>query len=330
MSWPNRLALLATLLFLTGTVWAQEGVIDDIKTPLESEIEENREVNLFTETIKIISASKKIFVVTNSNQQLGQGDFVSLVLENNLAIRALVAKVHDGNAGLKVLKIYSLTQWGRLRRGQNVQIIRGDDSRFGKKTEVAVAPAEEAPKIKTEDDLYNSTAIIDDDPELEDDSKRHIKPDNVLSVGLGFTTVDDAEGGEKRGNAFSGAWAYQFTDNWFAEFFYGRTAFDNYPGDGAQTVINNVVGRLKYNFKAPLYSFIMPYLGFQSQTVSSPNAGEVPGDIVQAERERELIDDLKKTGVVVGVTLMRRLVPGWFVKADLGTDVLNVGVAIEF
>jgi len=27
---------------------------------------------------------------------------------------------------------------------------------------------------------------------------------------------------------------------------------------------------------------------------------------------------------------MRRLVPGWFIKADLGTDILQLGFAIEF
>ena len=326
MGWLFSTVLVSTLLFFSFLTYAQD-VVEDIKTPLETV---TAETGLFTETIKIISASKKIFVLTNSNQQLAQGDFVSLVMDNNLAVRALVAKAHDGNVGLKILKIYSVTQWGRLRKGQDVQIIRGDDSMFGKKVEAAPTVAEEEPKIKTEDDLYNSTAVIDDDPELEDDSKRHIKPDNVISVGLGFLNVKDPEGGSTRGNVIGGAWAFQFTDNWFAELFYGNTRLNSYPGDSKQTVINNVVGRLKYNFKAPLYSFIMPYIGFQSQTVSSPDAGKNLTDPVLIQREEDAIDDLRKTGLVFGVTLLRRLVPGWFVKADLGTDVINVGVAIEF
>lgn len=325
MGWHRSFFLISTLLFLTGTTFAQ-GVLEDIRTPLESSSSEG---SLFTETIKIISASKKIFVLTNSNQQLGQGDFVTLILDNNKAARALVAKTYDGNAGLKIIKIYSLTQWGRMRKNLNVQIIRGDDSYFGKKEETAPTIAEEAPKIKTEDDLYNGV-VIEDDPELDDDTKRHIKPDNVISAGLGFANFDDAEGGGKRGMTISGAWAFQFTDNWFAELFYGRTSLQDFPGNQAQTVVNNVVGRIKYNFKAPLYSFIMPYVGFQSQTVSSPDAGKGNISATQAEKERNIVDDLNKTGIVVGVTLLRRLVPGWFVKADLGTDVLSVGVAIEF
>lgn len=327
MGWLHSLFFVSTLLFLTDVGMAQD-VVDDIKAPLEAE--ESAATGLFSETIKIISASKKIFVLSNNNQQLGQGDFVSLVLENNLAVRALVAKVHEGNAGLKILKIYSLTQWGRLRRGQEVQILRGDDSMFGKKAEPTVVTTEEAPRINTEEDLYSKTIIDDEDPELDDDSKRHIKPDNVISAGIWFMTEDDAEGGSKRGTTITGAWAFQFTDNWFGEIFYARTGLQDFPGEGAETVVNNFVGRLKYNFKAPLYSFIMPYIGFQSQTVSSPDAGNINGNASQAERELLIIDDLKKTGVVVGVTLLRRLVPGWFIKADLGTDVLNAGVAIEF
>lgn len=324
MGWLRSFFFTSTLLFLTGISFAQ-GVMEDIRTPLETGSSDS---SLFTETIKIISASKKIFVLTNSNQQLGQGDFVTLILDDNKAARALVAKTYDGNAGLKIIKIYSLTQWGRMRKNMNIQIIRGDDSYFGKK-EVTPQTVEEAPKIRTEEDLYNSV-VIDDDPELDDDNKRHIKPDNVISTGLGFANFDDAEGGSKRGMTISGAWAFQFTDNWFAELFYGRTSLGDFPGKQAQTIVNNVVGRLKYNFKAPLYSFIMPYIGFQSQTVSSPDAGKGNIDTVQAANEREIVDDLNKTGLVVGVTLLRRLVPGWFVKADLGTDVLSVGVAIEF
>src|SRR5690606_39406867 len=91
--------------------------------------------NVFTETIKIISGSKKIFIITNNNQQLTPGDFISLALDNNLAARALVAKNHQGQVGIKILKIYSLTQWSRLRCDLDVQIIRGDDSLFAKQPE---------------------------------------------------------------------------------------------------------------------------------------------------------------------------------------------------
>ncbi len=323
MGWPRLIIFLVTLLFLTSGSFAQT-LVEEAKAPLAAEASEG----VFVETIKIISASKKIFVLTNNNQQLGQGDFISLALDNKLAARAVVAKNYDGQTGIKILKIYSLAQWARLRKGQEVQVIRGDDSMFGKKVvESKVTPTEEAPKIKSEEDLFNDKVAVDDG-EFDDGSKRHIKPDNVISLGVGFLSAKDIENQEARSTQFSGAWAYQFTDNWFAEFVYARSQLEDYPAKGAQTLVNNVVGRLKYNFKAPLYSFIMPYIGFQSQTVSS-NAGKTGVAAVDAA-ELEVVDELKKTGPAFGVTLLRRLVPGWFVKADLGTDVLNLGVAIEF
>ncbi len=252
-----------------------------------------------------------------------------MALNNERAARAIVAKTHDGQAGLKILKIYSLNLWGRLRKGAEVQVVRGDDSLFGKKVEAKVEATEEAPKIRSEEDLYNSTVLDETGGEFDEDTKRHIRPDNVVSLGLGFVDLEDIEGGEKRGNQFAGAWAFQFQDNWFAELYYGRTSFTDYPSQGYQTVINNVVGRLKYNFKAPLYSFLMPYVGFRSQQVESPNAG-TSGSQTQRDREMDLVDAERKSGIVIGVTLLRRLVPGWFLKADLGSDVINVGAAIEF
>jgi hypothetical protein len=325
MGWLRLTILLLTLLFLTGLSYAQT-LVEEAKAPLSAESTEG----VFVETIKIISASKKIFILSNNNQQLGQGDFISLALDNKLAARAVVAKNYEGQTGIKILKIYSLSQWARLRKGQEVQIIRGDDSTFGKKVvETKVASTEEAPKIKSEDDLFNErVAVKDDDGEFDENSKRHIKPDNVISLGAGFISAKDLDNQEARATQFSGAWAYQFTDNWFAEFVYARSQLEDYPAKGAQTLVNNVVGRLKYNFKAPLYSFIMPYIGFRSQTVSS-NAGKT-GVAATDAAELEVVDELKQTGPAFGVTVLRRLVPGWFVKADLGTDVLNLGVAIEF
>jgi hypothetical protein len=92
-----------------------------------------------------------------------------------------------------------------------------------------------------------------------------------------------------------------------------------------------MTARLKYNIKGPAYTYFMPYIGFKSQTVSSPDAGKgTSNSPAQNEEELVVIDELAKTGPVFGVTLLRRLVPGWFIKADLGTDVLNVGFAIEF
>jgi hypothetical protein len=291
--------------------------------------------NVFNENIKIISNSKKIFILSNNNQQLMPGDYISLALDNNLAARAVVGKVHQGQVGIKILKIYSLAQWSKLKRDLEVQVIRGDDSRFGKKPEAAPAEEGSIAKIASEEDLYTGDVVISDDLEIIDENKnRHIKPDNVVSVYGAFLDANEvaSRGGTARATQLGVGWAFQFSDNYFAEALYGRAIFDGFPADGIQTLVNHVVGRVKFNIKGPLYIFFMPYIGYQSYTITSPDAGKdpTPASATANNEELDAIDELKRSGPVVGVTVLRRLVPGWFIKADIGTDVVNVGFAIEF
>ncbi len=331
VKFPKSLFLLFTLFLLVNSAYSQS-LVEEATAPLETE---NR-AGSFIETIKIISASKKIFVITNNNQLLGFGDFVSIGLEDKLAARALVAKNHQGNTALKIIKIYSLSQWSKLRKNLEVQIIRGDDSQFEKKTEETkeevVKSDEKEPSIKSEEDLYNDNLLTSDDGiDLNDDTKRHIKPDNVVGGMAGFFNAKNIEDDNVRGNVMAVSWAYQFTDNYFIEGYYGYTLLKNFPSGAANlsTGVSKMVARLKYNIKAPLYSFIMPYVGFSTQTANSPSAGK-GSNTTTNEQENEKVKELTKTSPVFGVTLLRRLVPGWFVKADLGTDVMNLGVAIEF
>ncbi len=313
--------------FLSVNSLHAQSLVQDASLPLEQSFGEN----VFPETIKIISESKKIFIISNNNQQLGPGDFISVALDDKLAARAVVAKVHQGQVGIKILKIYSVSQWARLRKNLDVIIVKGDDSGYGKKPEEKVVDGK---KIRDEDDLYSEDIVADDELGLIDEnSKRHIKPDNVISVSAAYFTADDINGGTARSNEFGGSWAYQFTDNFFVEGYYGIARLKNYPGDGISTATTHLIGRIKYNFKAPLYTYIMPYVGFQYYSVSSPEAGKGTDTQVtpqQKAAELKAIDDLKKSGPVVGVTVLRRLVPGWFFKADLGTDILGLGFAIEF
>jgi hypothetical protein len=324
----NRItALFIYLILCISTPALSQSLVDDANLSTSPEGSEN----VFTETIKIISGSKKIFILSNNNQQLGPGDFISLALDNNLAARAVVAKVHQGQVGIKILKIYSLSQWGRLRRNQDVQVVKGDDSLFGKKP-TAPKETEGEGKIKSEDDLYTGDVVVDDESGVfEENKNRHIKPDNIVGItGALFDAAEvESRGGTVRTNEFGISWAYQFSDNYFVEGIYGRALLDNFPGDGTQTLVNHLTARLKYNIKGPLYTFFMPYLGFHSYTVSSPDAGKTNNSVTN-EEQLTAIDNLKKSGPVFGMTVMRRLVPGWFIKADVGSDILNVGFAIEF
>lgn len=315
--------LLAVLLFnIPG--WSQS-LVDDANLYRGGD-----QSNVILETIKIISSSRRVFIITNNNQMLTPGDFISLALDDKLAARAVVAKVHQGQVGIKILKIYSMAQWTRLRRDLEVQVVRGDDSQFERKA--SPAPETTQPRIQNEDDLYTGDIMIEDDLAVFDDNKnRHIKPDNL--VGLHGSFLDAAEiesqGSNRRSIMVGLSWAYQFSDNYYIEGLYSRASFNDFPNDGKSTVVNSMVGRLKYNFKGPLYTFFQPYLGFRIQSVSSPDAGENTNPQISLE-EKVAIEDLEKSGVVFGVTVLRRLVPGWFVKANIGSDMINLGFSIEF
>jgi hypothetical protein len=286
----------------------------------------------FNETIKIISNSKRIFILSNNNQQLGPGDFISIAINNNLAARAVVAKTHQGNVGIKILKIYSLAYWGKLRRDMEVQIIKGDDSLFGKKTITETKQEPKTSKIKSEDDLYTGDVVVEDDVGVFDENKnRHIKPDNLVALTGAFFQAAEVEsrGGTVRTQEFGVSWAYQFADNYFVEGIYGRALLNAYPREGEQTLINHLTGRIKYNIKGPLYTFFMPYVGYHTYDVRSPGAGKTTNPATNNE-EINAIDNLKKSGPVFGITVLRRLVPGWFIKGDVGNDIMSLGFAIEF
>jgi hypothetical protein len=76
----------------------------------------------------------------------------------------------------------------------------------------------------------------------------------------------------------------------------------------------------------------MPYVGYQIININSPGAGVEDGESTPEELDQELrlVDDLKKSSVIFGVTVLKRIVPGWFIRADLGTDILNAGLTLEF
>ncbi len=326
------------LVFCLGAqaVFAQD-LLDDIK----AEETQTTSDATFSETINIISRTGKVFILSNDNQLLNKGDFITLILKAGGPVaRAVVAKTHNGQSGIKVLKVYSLARWSQLRKGLAIDLIRGDDSfLFVEKKAVAIKNDEKT-KIESEEDLFNEKAIVDEAIVEEDISgfykdNRYIKPDNIVTAGYNqLTFKDEVSSDTIAGNQWNFSWAYQFADNYWVEGLYGRTQLDGFPAQGNQTIVNNFTARLKFTFKAPLYSYLMPYIGVQSIGVSSPDAGVITGttadDLQRAALEEKTIDELEKTQLVLGVTVLRRLVPGWFLKLDLGSDILSIGFGIEF
>ncbi len=280
---------------------------------------------IFVEKVKTISNSKKIFILTNDNQLLSKGDFISILIEGNLVTRALVAKTTKDRAGIKMMKIYSLAMWRQLRRGLDVQIIKGDDAAYRKsrKKEMQEKKKTESddgfPSISDEDDLFNNKLIGD----LDDQKKRILPNDHIVSVSYGQYAGKNKDNEAQNYTHWGASWMYQVSPNIFGEAFVGTSQMSEFPSEGVNASVVNIVARLKYTFALPLYSYAQPYIGYQSATMQLSNS-DLIGD------ENELVADSEKTGIVFGVTVLRRLVPGWFIKADIGTDIFNVGFAIEF
>jgi hypothetical protein len=322
-------------IFLTCATSLNKSYSQDLVQDISSGVSVADNKDMFTETIRIIGRSYRVFILTNTNQALFKGDFITLVLGDKDAVaRAVVAKNHNELIGIKVLRIYSLKNWKRLRKNLDVKILKGDDSWLFKKEEVIVEKTpEELGKIDSEEDLYKDE-ITGDDLDSFGKDNRLIKPDNIVSISASRYTFDnelanDGEGEVQLYNRISGQWAYQFADNYWIQGLYGYVGIDGFPEAGQQTVINEITVRLKYTFQAPLYSYFKPYVGFQVSTVSSPSLGTTKDD-AQNEAEFAQKEKMEKADLVFGVTILRRLVPVWFLQADIGTDVISLGFGIEF
>lgn len=290
---------------------------------------------LFLEQIQTIAKSKRIFVISNTNKQLTPGDFISLIKNEKLTARALVAKIKGNKAGIKILKIYSLNNWTKLTRGSRVQILRGDDSFYRSTGTTTVAARDERtlnnPRISSEEDLYNDdTLLVDEDVRSppKDSKIRSINSNNLFSASLGRIRTKDNDNANVSVIQWSGAWGYQVVNNVFAEVRLGASKLKQFPSEGFEATLLAISGRFKYNFKAPFYSFFMPYIGYQILNLTEKPSEEDISTL--SEEEQDALDNAGLDKLIYGITVMRRLVPGWFVKLDLGNDVLSAGLTVEF
>jgi hypothetical protein len=340
---PICLCLLFAFSLNPLTAFAQNA-LDDIEEEdrTDSTISSEQAPKLVTETIKNISSSKKIFAISNENQSFSKGDFISLLLANKLVCRALVAKSSPEKiSGIKIVKIYDLALWKQLAPGKEVLILKGDDSFYTNKATTpdmanSLKDKKNESKIQNDEDLFNSTSISgsEDDTSLEENSLRLIKPDNLLSLNVGIIQAKDVDGSKANYTHVNGDYSYQLIDNLWAEVGTGYNIISDYPFTSLDTQLISVGLKVKYTIIAPFYSYIQPYIGYQTILASSPGAGADPGDgsrsAADLAHEVKLVQDLKKSSLIFGATILKRLVPGWFFRADFGTDIINGGLTIEF
>ncbi len=326
MNWALKIAL---LLFISLSPSFGQSVVDQIDG-FDSGLElAPGSPSLSTEKIEKISASGRIFILSNDSSSYGKGDFISIVLDNKLVNRCLVAKTVPGSGGIKIMKVYNPELHKLLRPGMKVQVIRGDDSYFKLRAKQENQP-EETALIEDEEALFDETTLLEDDLNLEEKNNRKIKTDNIFSLYLSQVEGQTAEGDNTRYSQIGGSYSYQIDDNIWIEGGYSESLINDYPDAELDTKYTSFVAKVKYTIEAPFYSYIQPYAGYQITSADSTGAGT--GN-VSAERkalDEKLVADLNKNKAVFGITILKRLVPGWFARADIGSDALNFGFGLEF
>lgn len=308
---------------LTNTGVAQS-IIDEIDEPTSYSAAESE---LFEERITKISPSRRIFILTNENNGYNKGDFISLILGDKLVCRAISAKMANGVSGIKIVKIYSMALWTQLAPGMTVKVLRGDDSYFGKSK---IEEEKTASRIEDEEDLYNDT-VLNEDIDLEEKTNRLIRPDNIIGLTYGTVSSVDIDRNTTPYFILNGSWSYQLADNVWGDFSFGQTVVRDFPNLSLDTTLTNLSFRIKYIVNAPFDSYIKPYFGFQMLTASSPSAGQdTTKSAAILEEELELVSQAGRSGIIFGVTFLKRLVPAWFIKVDIGSDMMAGGLALEF
>ena len=318
------------VLLLTVKVCYSQSVIEELDI---QEQENSLLPNMSSEKVEKISPSRKIYLITNGNQSFQKGDFISLIYKGTLFARALVAKDINGLSGIKLLRIHSPPTASSIRPGYPIQVIRGDDSLFLRGLKRGSDGSELV--IQNEEDLFNKTAIWEGENEdLDQKSQNLIKQDNIVSIWYGQIEGTNLQGESTRYSHFLGSWGYQVGSNIWAEATYGQNVIKDFPEIGFDTRIQNFNIKFKYTIATPAYSYVQPYIGYQLLYTESPGAGKQnpakPVSPEQLELERQRLKQIEKNTPIFGFGVLKRLVPGWFVKLELGSDIIGGGLALEF
>jgi hypothetical protein len=306
-----------------------------LATTLDPEASTNLAQVSYPEKIVLTSKSKRIFIVTHQSNAMEPGDLVTAYYRGNKVFRALVAKSRDSKIGLKILKSFDQTMKNSLQPGQEVRLVKGDDS-------VVTVNQTNEPRlqIKNESDLYSEDLLVD----IEGPSKpkKKLPEQNIIQLGIGVYQGIDEFSESKFYTHWVVNWAFRLKQAWWLEAGYGYSPAKRFPAKDIGTDLHSLTFKAKYSYELPFFSFAAPYAGLQVVIPQSSEAGviadstteltdeQVAENQASADRELDLVDESQKITPVIGITLLKRFVPGWFVTANLGTDSINVGLSIGF
>ncbi len=297
-----------------------QSLVEELESPNFSR---GLQENTFSEKIVVASKSKRIFILTNNNQSLEPGDFVTMLVGGKKIIRGLIAKSRQGKSAFKVLKTYNEKAKVRLRRGILVSLYRGDDSLLREESN-----DQPSLRINSEADLFSDSVLLDEEEPKKKLST--IKSNNIINASYGLIEGIDDRGDASYYSHFTFSWNYRLKEFVWFESLFGYSTAKRFPSADISTDLFNLTVRAKYAYELPFYSYLMPYAGLQIVIASSPEAGTGAVSDAQANQELDLVDDIEKITPTVGVTFMKRLVPSWFITANVGLDVMSVGLGIEY
>ena len=280
---------------------------------------------LVVEKIEKISQSKRIFVLSNENQAFNMGDFISLLIKDKPVARAIVAKIKENIAGIKILKIYSQPEFEALNLGNEVQIVRGDDSSYFKtKVEKDIPKGE---------DLFDKESISEDELKEEDEKKDYlIVNSSIFNIAVASINSINLAGQSTRYGQFNAQYSYQVKRNFFVNLLYGQNTVTDFPNFGLDTKLYNITGRIKWTVLIFWGILLQPYAGYQVLIADSPGAGQDSSGTVsqpQLNYESALVKKMEDSKFIFGLSTLIKIVPGWYVQIDLGTDIANLGFSVE-
>lgn len=278
--------------------------------------------DFFQETLLDISLTKTIFILSNTNNKLQEGDFLTISLKGKSICRALVTKIQDKKAAINIKKIYSLTYWSLLKKNLILDILRGDESEL-----ISQSFKKKDLNVKN-NDLENSLQDSFEDIESTENKFFYIG----LSLGLDV----------KKDSLFENTKKYKFFPQYLLQIgfkyhvlrienFFGLSYYSQYPSEGMSTFLLNAFPRIKLEFSPNNSLFLGCFAGMRVPFyISSEDAG-TSADPVLAENEKTLINYLRTYNFDFGIYAITKIVPGWSVEFSSSLQIpIQITLQAEF
>ncbi len=303
-----------------------QNIIDDLQDNGPTEPSVSDGLGQFSEEVILKSRNRRILILTNQNKSLKQGDFISLFVNDQKIARAIVAKNRDTKVAIKIINTFSDSFDSYTKRGSDLVIVRGDDSAFTSQEKESLTSLEDSELFQS--DLFGA----------EDESKKpSLQENHLITLAIGMHQSINLEKDKEFYLHGIASYALNAAGPFWIEGLYGFSNMQKFPANNISAHLHGVGARIKFNLNLPWHTYFMPYAGVHFAYILSPNTEEPPTslpvtdpDVIQYNKEVDLITEGIKMQLAAGFTLHKRFVPGWFFTLNGGIDLIYVGVTIGF